>query len=322
MRGRLAAAVEAATAAGDQGDLMTRRDEFTNHAQSWRRAAVGARAALVVTLGPRPAGRPTRARRRGRRWVRRAPGEATLVGWLRESASDDPRFAFVALDGDRVVGHVMATWGDLDGAPALGLGPLSVEPSRQGQGIGSRLMGATLGAARHAGASVIVLLGGRAITRVSVSCRLRISASARTRHGASSSRRVLSRTAGGATVTLKARHTPDRAASSPTLSRSRAWGGGRRTPSWRLSGANEGGRPMRRPASRVRERREAPEARQRVASATLRQGQVSSSLTVLNRTSTPSLTSVPAAGVCEQTFQCLSSSWGRLVPSASSECET
>lgn len=74
MRGRRAAAVEAATAAGDQGDLMTRRDEFTNHAQSWRRAAVGAGAALVVTLGPRPACRPTKARRRGRRWVRRAPG--------------------------------------------------------------------------------------------------------------------------------------------------------------------------------------------------------------------------------------------------------
>ena len=128
MRGRLAAAVEAATAAGDQGDLMTRRDEFTNQARPWRRAAAGAGAALV--------------------------------GWLRESASYDPRFAFVALDGDRIVGHVMATWGDLDGAPTLGLGPLSVEPSRQGQGIGSRLMGATLGAARQAGASVIVLLGG------------------------------------------------------------------------------------------------------------------------------------------------------------------
>ncbi|WP_338137493.1 GNAT family N-acetyltransferase [Dermacoccus nishinomiyaensis] len=100
----MARAVEAATAAGVQGDLMTRRDEFTNHAQSWRRAAVGA--------------------------------GATLVGWLRESASYDPRFAFVALDGDRIVGHV-ATGGDLDGAPTLGLGPLSVEPSRQGQGIGS-----------------------------------------------------------------------------------------------------------------------------------------------------------------------------------------
>ena len=91
--------------------------------------------------------------------VRRAPGEATLVGWLRESASYDPRFAFVALDGDRIVGHVMATWGDLDGAPTLGLGPLSVEPSRQGQGIGSQLMEATLDAPRQAGASVIVLLG-------------------------------------------------------------------------------------------------------------------------------------------------------------------
>ena len=168
MRGRLAAAVEAATAAGDQGDLMTRRDEFTNHAQSWRRAAVGAGAALVVTLGGAACGSSDQSAAQASSLasasmpspVRRAPGEATLVGWLRESASYDPRFAFVALDGDRIVGHVMATGGDLDGAPTLGLGPLSVEPSRQGQGIGSRLMGATLGAARQAGASVIVLLGG------------------------------------------------------------------------------------------------------------------------------------------------------------------
>lgn len=81
------------------------------------------------------------------------------MGGLRESASYDPRFAFVAFDGDRIVGHVMATWGDLDGAPTFGLGPLSAEPSRQGQGIGSWLMEATLCAARQAGASVIVLLG-------------------------------------------------------------------------------------------------------------------------------------------------------------------
>lgn len=106
-----------------------------------------------------------------------APGEATLVGWLRESASYDPRFAFVAVDdgeagheavggdavdGDRagvVVGHVMATWGDLSGTPVLGLGPLSVEPGRQGQGVGSALMRAALAAAREAGESVVVLLG-------------------------------------------------------------------------------------------------------------------------------------------------------------------
>ncbi|WP_404360573.1 GNAT family N-acetyltransferase [Dermacoccus sp. BD5] len=256
----MATAVEAATAAGVQGDLMTRRDEFTNHAQSWRRAAVGAGAALVVTLGPRPAGRPTRARRRCRRRVRRAPGEATLVGWLRESASYDPRFAFVAFDGDRIVGHVMATWGDLDGAPTFPLGPLSVEPSRQGQGIGSRLMEATLDAARQAGASVVVLLGEPGYYARFGFVRAADLGISADRHGVSSSRRVLSRAAGGATVTLKARRAPDRAASSPTLSRSRAWGDGRRTPSSRLSGAHEGGQPMRRPASRVRERREAPEA--------------------------------------------------------------
>lgn len=88
-----------------------------------------------------------------------APGEATLVGWLRESASFDPRFALVAVEDGVVVGHVMATWGDLGGVPVLGLGPLSVEPERQGAGVGAQLMRAVLAAARDAGERVVVLLG-------------------------------------------------------------------------------------------------------------------------------------------------------------------
>lgn len=87
------------------------------------------------------------------------PGEATLVEWLRESVSYDKRFALVAVDGEDVVGHVISTWGDLGGVPTLGLGPISVEPSRQGQGIGARLMEASLTAAREAGERVVVLLG-------------------------------------------------------------------------------------------------------------------------------------------------------------------
>lgn len=88
-----------------------------------------------------------------------APGEATLVGWLRASSAYDPRFALVACDDDVVVGHVMATWGDVDGAPVLGIGPIAVEPQRQGGGIGAALMERLLDAVREARQSVVVLLG-------------------------------------------------------------------------------------------------------------------------------------------------------------------
>ncbi|MCI0153753.1 N-acetyltransferase [Dermacoccus nishinomiyaensis] len=234
----------------------------------------------------------------------------------------DPRFAFLALDGDKAVGHVMATWGGLDGTPALELGPLSVEPSRQGQGIGSQLMEATLDAPRQAGASVIVLLGEPGYyARFGFVPAADLGISADPAWGEFFRARPLADGWGrDGDAESQAHAGPRGVITYPEPFARLGWRPAH--PSSRLSGANEGGRPMRRPASRVRERREAPEARQRVASATLRQGQVSSSLTVLNRTSTPSLTSVPAAGVCEQTFQCLSSSWGRLVPSASSECET
>jgi putative acetyltransferase len=89
-----------------------------------------------------------------------APGEATLVGWLREDPGWVPELSLVAEDGDgSVVGHVVCTRGSVGEARALGLGPLSVAPHRQRAGVGSALVHAVLGAADALGEPVVVLLG-------------------------------------------------------------------------------------------------------------------------------------------------------------------
>lgn len=95
------------------------------------------------------------------------PGEATLVGWLRGDPGWVPELSLVAEAGSgsgaEVVGHVIATHGRLADRPALGLGPLSVDPAHQGRGIGSALMHALLGAADAMGEPVVVLLGDPAL---------------------------------------------------------------------------------------------------------------------------------------------------------------
>jgi putative acetyltransferase len=89
-----------------------------------------------------------------------APGEATLVGWLREDEGWIPQLSLVAEDpGGEVVGHVVCTRGSVDGARALGLGPVSVDPAHQRGGVGSALMHAVLGAADALDEPLVALLG-------------------------------------------------------------------------------------------------------------------------------------------------------------------
>jgi hypothetical protein len=67
----------------------------------------------------------------------------------------------VAVDGDEIVGHVIATRGGLEplGLPVLGLGPLGVRPARQRAGVGTVLVHALLAVAEAADERLVALLG-------------------------------------------------------------------------------------------------------------------------------------------------------------------
>ncbi len=88
-----------------------------------------------------------------------APGEAALVGWLRDDAGWIPGLSFVAEIDQAVVGHVVATRGYVGDWPALGLGPVSVHPDHQGTGIGSALVYELLAKADRQGDTLVALLG-------------------------------------------------------------------------------------------------------------------------------------------------------------------
>ena len=89
-----------------------------------------------------------------------APGEATLVGWLRGDPGWLPALSLVAQAADgQVVGHVVCTRGSVDEAAVLGLGPLSVDPGHQRSGVGSALLHAVLGAADALDEPLVALLG-------------------------------------------------------------------------------------------------------------------------------------------------------------------
>jgi putative acetyltransferase len=87
--------------------------------------------------------------------------EARLVDELREDAGFLPHLSFVAEDGERLLGHVIATRGWLEpyGTPVLGLGPLGVHPAAQGNGIGTVLVHALVAVAEACGERLIALLG-------------------------------------------------------------------------------------------------------------------------------------------------------------------
>lgn len=89
----------------------------------------------------------------------RPGGEAWLVGELRRDVGWIPALSLVAEVDGAVVGHVVCTRGTVAGAPALGLGPLSVLPARQRGGVGKALMHTVLGAADALDEPVVVLLG-------------------------------------------------------------------------------------------------------------------------------------------------------------------
>lgn len=85
--------------------------------------------------------------------------EARLVDELRADPGWIPALSLVAVDGSRVLGHVTCTRATIADRPALGLGPLSVDPPDQRAGVGSALVHAVLGAADALDEPIVVLLG-------------------------------------------------------------------------------------------------------------------------------------------------------------------
>ena len=65
----------------------------------------------------------------------------------------------VATDDGQVVGHVLGAYGRLGERQVAGVAPLAVAPHRQGEGIGSALMGEVLRRAEQIGEPLLVLLG-------------------------------------------------------------------------------------------------------------------------------------------------------------------
>lgn len=89
--------------------------------------------------------------------------EAALVDALRASPDWIAPLSMVAeLDGT-IVGHVVCSRGHIGDKPALGLGPIGVDPSHQGHHIGAALLHAVIAAADALGEPAIVLLGDPAL---------------------------------------------------------------------------------------------------------------------------------------------------------------
>lgn len=94
------------------------------------------------------------------------PPEVGLVDELRASGAWLPALSVVAIDDDRIVGHVVCTRATIaDRFAVLGLGPLGVAPDHQRIRVGSALMHAVIGAADALDEPLIALLGDPAFYR-------------------------------------------------------------------------------------------------------------------------------------------------------------
>lgn len=89
--------------------------------------------------------------------------EPKLVERIRESDDFIPELSLVAVDDGALVGHLifsaMTIQTDGEGIPALCLGPISVTPERQGQGVGATLIRHGLAECQRLGYHIIVLVG-------------------------------------------------------------------------------------------------------------------------------------------------------------------
>ncbi|GJD97169.1 GNAT family N-acetyltransferase [Methylobacterium iners] len=88
------------------------------------------------------------------------PGRFARTSYrLREGVPHLPSLSFTALVGTFLVGSVRIRPVRIGEALALMLGPLTVDPSFEGRGIGAALMEACLGAAEAEGHALVILVG-------------------------------------------------------------------------------------------------------------------------------------------------------------------
>ncbi|MDB5642409.1 MAG: hypothetical protein JWN07_1726 [Hyphomicrobiales bacterium] len=88
------------------------------------------------------------------------PGRFTRTAYrLREGVDPVPALSFVARVGKFLVGSNIMTPISCGGAPALLLGPLTVEPAFRSRGIGERLIRQSLEAARAQDHRLVILVG-------------------------------------------------------------------------------------------------------------------------------------------------------------------
>lgn len=88
------------------------------------------------------------------------PMEATLVDRLRKEAR--PVVSLVAVDGERVVGHILfspVVLSEHDDLRIMGLAPMAVVPEYQRKGVGSALVSAGLKRCKELEYGAIVVLG-------------------------------------------------------------------------------------------------------------------------------------------------------------------
>ncbi|MEW8382851.1 MAG: N-acetyltransferase, partial [Candidatus Thiodiazotropha taylori] len=85
--------------------------------------------------------------------------EAMLVDKLRMACED--YLSFVAVEEGSVIGHILFTPASMEDSSAVGMGlaPMAVLPSHQGEGIGSRLVRYGLEYLRDAGCPFVIVLG-------------------------------------------------------------------------------------------------------------------------------------------------------------------
>ncbi len=88
------------------------------------------------------------------------PGRFALSAYrLREGVNPDQNLSFVAHVGTLLVGANRMTPIACGGAPALLLGPLTVDPPFRSRGIGEALMAKSMEAARNGGHRLVILVG-------------------------------------------------------------------------------------------------------------------------------------------------------------------